>query len=59
LYQSFIFNWLVKVKRQRQAFVKAGIDAAQLARVEGTKTDSIKCGKCGKRNCTYNQLQTR
>ena len=31
----------------------------QLARVEGTKTDGMKCGKCGKKNCTYNQLQTR
>jgi transcription elongation factor S-II len=38
--------------------VKAGINASQLAKVEGTKTD-MKCGKCGKRNCTYNQLQTR
>merc|ERR1719510_2458020 len=47
------------VKRQREAFVKEGIDAAQLAKVEGTKSSDLKCGKCGKRNCTYNQLQTR
>lgn len=25
----------------------------------GTTTDLLKCGKCKKRNCTYNQIQTR
>lgn len=48
-----------EVKKQREAFVKEGIDAAQLATVQGTKTDLLKCGKCGKKNCTYNQIQTR
>ncbi|XP_059082324.1 transcription elongation factor A protein 1-like [Tigriopus californicus] len=48
-----------EVKNQRKAFVKAGIDAAQLAKVEGTKTDLLQCGKCHKKNCTYNQIQTR
>jgi len=48
-----------EVKKQREAFVKEGIDASQLAVVQGTKTSSLKCGKCGKRNVTYNQLQTR
>jgi len=48
-----------EVNKQRQAFVKEGIDAAQLAVVQGTKTSDLKCGKCGKRNVTYNQLQTR
>ena len=48
-----------EVKKQREAFVKEGIDAAQLATVQGTKTDLLKCGKCGKRNCTDNQIQTR
>jgi len=47
------------VKSQRQAFIKSGIDSAQLAHVEGTKTDLLTCGKCKKKNCTYNQLQTR
>ena len=37
-----------EVKKQRESFVKEGIDAAQLAKVEGTKTDLLKCGKCGK-----------
>ena len=44
---------------RRQAYVKEGIDASQLASVQGTKTDLLKCGKCNKRNCTYNQIQTR
>lgn len=30
-----------------------------MSQVEGTKTDLLKCGKCGKRNCAYNQIQTR
>lgn len=29
------------------------------ATVQGTKTDLLKCGKCKKKDCTYNQLQTR
>ena len=48
-----------EVTKQREAYVKEGIDAAQLAKVQGTKTDLLKCGKCNKRNCTYNQIQTR
>jgi len=48
-----------EVKNQRQAFIKEGIDASRLAIREGTKTDLLKCGKCHKKNCTYNQLQTR
>nr|ADD24357.1 Transcription elongation factor S-II [Lepeophtheirus salmonis] len=48
-----------EVKKQRADFVKQGIDASQLAQIQGTKTDLLKCGKCLKRNCTYNQIQTR
>eukprot|EP00088_Acartia_fossae_P007932 TRINITY_DN13733_c0_g1_i1.p1 TRINITY_DN13733_c0_g1~~TRINITY_DN13733_c0_g1_i1.p1 ORF type:complete len:295 (-),score=124.18 TRINITY_DN13733_c0_g1_i1:861-1709(-) len=48
-----------EIKKQREAFIKEGINDAQLAQVEGTKTDMLKCGKCGKNNCTYNQIQTR
>merc|ERR1712098_964612 len=48
-----------EIRKQRDKFVKDGINDSRLAAVEGTKTDSLKCGKCGKRNCTYNQLQTR
>jgi len=48
-----------EVKGERERFVKEGIDSSRLAIVEGTKTDLLKCGKCRKRNCTYNQIQTR
>jgi len=48
-----------EMKKIREQFVKEGINDSQLAMVQGTKTDLLKCNKCGKRNCTYNQLQTR
>ncbi|XP_046632896.1 transcription elongation factor S-II-like isoform X2 [Daphnia pulicaria] len=47
------------MKDIRQKFTKESINDAQLATVQGTQTDLLKCGKCGKRNCTYNQIQTR
>ncbi|KAF6214624.1 hypothetical protein GE061_009367 [Apolygus lucorum] len=48
-----------EMKALRNKFIKESIDDAQLATVQGTKTDLLKCGKCKKRNCTYNQVQTR
>lgn len=48
-----------EIKQLREKFTKQGIDGSRLAIAEGTKTDLLKCGKCGKRNCTYNQMQTR
>lgn len=48
-----------EMKKVREKFVKEAINDAQLATVQGTKTDLLKCGKCKKKNCTYNQLQTR
>ncbi|KAJ8980300.1 hypothetical protein NQ317_005220 [Molorchus minor] len=48
-----------EVKQLRERFQKEAINDAQLATVQGTKTDMLKCGKCKKRHCTYNQLQTR
>ncbi|CAH3837018.1 transcription elongation factor S-II [Pieris brassicae] len=48
-----------EMKKVREKFIKEAIDDAQLATVQGTKTEMLKCGKCKKRNCTYNQLQTR
>lgn len=48
-----------EVKQLREKFLKESINDAQLATAQGTKTDMLKCGKCKKRNCTYNQLQTR
>lgn len=47
------------MKALRDKFTKESIDDHQLAVAQGTKTDLLRCGKCGKRNCTYNQLQTR
>lgn len=48
-----------EMKTLRNKLIKESIDDAQLATVQGTKTDLLKCGKCKKRNCTYNQIQTR
>ncbi|KAG7162782.1 Transcription elongation factor S-II-like [Homarus americanus] len=48
-----------EMKALREKFTKEGIDDHQLAIAQGTKTDLLKCGKCGQRNCTYNQMQTR
>lgn len=48
-----------EMKKIREKFVKEAINDAQLATVQGTKTDLLKCGKCKKRDCTYNQMQTR
>ena len=48
-----------EVKKQREKFVKEGIDDAALAINPGTKSTLIKCGGCGKNNTTYHQAQTR
>jgi len=48
-----------EIKQLREQFKKEAINDAQLATVQGTKTELLKCGKCKKRNCTYNQVQTR
>lgn len=48
-----------EMKKMREKFVKESINDAQLATVQGTKTEMLKCGKCKKKDCTYNQLQTR
>lgn len=45
-----------EMKNMRSQYTKEAINQAQLATVQGTKTDLLKCGKCGKRNCTYNQV---
>ena len=45
------------MKKLRQEYTKEAIRDSQMAITEGTKTDLLKCGKCGKRNCTYNQVR--
>lgn len=48
-----------EIKDLRKKFTKEAIDDAQMAVTTGTPTDLFKCGKCGKRHCTYTQVQTR
>lgn len=48
-----------EIKKQREQFVKEGINDSQLSAVQGTKTSLLKCNKCQKRDCTYSQIQTR
>lgn len=47
------------MKQLRQKLTKEAINDHQMAVTGGTKTDLLKCGKCKKSNCTYNQVQTR
>ena len=47
-----------KMKEMRKEYTKQAIDDHQLATTSGTKTDLLKCGRCLKRNCTYNQVST-
>ena len=44
------------LKTLRAKLTKEAIDDHQMATTSGTKTDLLKCGRCGKRNCTYNQV---
>lgn len=44
------------MKKMRQQFTKDAIRDAQMSTSGGTKTSLLKCGKCGKRNCTYTQV---
>eukprot|EP00794_Sanderia_malayensis_P004777 gene4777-5404_t len=48
-----------EMKKERQEFTQQAIKDHQLATTGGTGTDQFKCSRCGKRNCTYNQVQTR
>lgn len=48
-----------EMKQLRQKFTKEAINDHQMTLTGGTKTDLLKCGKCKKSNCTYNQVQTR
>ena len=46
------------MKKLRSDYIKESIRDSQMSVQEGTKTDLLKCSKCGKRNCTYNQVST-
>lgn len=45
-----------ELKKQREEITKQAIKDHQLAKSGGTSTGQFKCGKCGKRNTTYNQV---
>ena len=44
------------VKELRAKFTKEAINDYQMAKTGGANTDLFKCGRCEKRNCTYNQV---
>ncbi|ESO01254.1 hypothetical protein HELRODRAFT_82145 [Helobdella robusta] len=48
-----------ELKKLRAQLTKESIDDHQMASQGGTKSDLFKCGRCGKRDTTYNQVQTR
>ena len=44
------------MKKLRKEYTKEGIRESQMSISGGTKTDMLKCGRCKKTNCTYNQV---
>ncbi|NWX28443.1 TCEA3 protein, partial [Notiomystis cincta] len=48
-----------ELKKLRNAMTQEAIREHQMAKTGGTVTDLLQCGKCKKKNCTYNQVQTR
>ncbi|NXG98965.1 TCEA3 protein, partial [Loxia leucoptera] len=48
-----------ELKKLRNAMTQEAIREHQMAKTGGTITDLFQCGKCKKKNCTYNQVQTR
>ncbi|XP_029475614.1 transcription elongation factor A protein 3 isoform X4 [Rhinatrema bivittatum] len=48
-----------ELKELRNAMTQEAIREHQMAKTGGTQTDFFQCNKCKKKNCTYNQVQTR
>lgn len=48
-----------ELKELRNIMTQEAIREHQMAKTGGTTTDLLQCGKCRKKNCTYNQVQTR
>ncbi|XP_041962921.1 transcription elongation factor A protein 3 isoform X7 [Alosa sapidissima] len=48
-----------ELKELRNTLTQEAIREHQMAKTSGTTTDLLQCGKCKKKNCTYNQVQTR
>ncbi|KFO33355.1 transcription elongation factor A protein 3-like [Fukomys damarensis] len=47
-----------ELRELRNAMTQEAIREHQMAKTSGTNTDLLQCGKCKKKNCTYNQVQT-
>uniref|UniRef100_A0A915EN43 TFIIS n=1 Tax=Ditylenchus dipsaci TaxID=166011 RepID=A0A915EN43_9BILA len=47
------------MRKTREKFSKESIEEHKISINEGTPSDMFRCGKCGNKNCTYNQVQTR
>ncbi|XP_068125371.1 transcription elongation factor A protein 3-like [Hyperolius riggenbachi] len=48
-----------ELKELRNTLTQEAIREHQMAKTGGTHTDLLQCDKCRKKNCTYNQVQTR
>ncbi|KAM4699642.1 uncharacterized protein O3C94_001078 isoform 2-T2 [Discoglossus pictus] len=48
-----------ELKELRNTLTQEAIREHQMAKTAGTQTDLLQCDKCKKKNCTYNQVQTR
>ncbi|KAG7469132.1 hypothetical protein MATL_G00125690 [Megalops atlanticus] len=48
-----------ELKKLRNDLTQEAIREHQMAKTGGTTTDLLQCSKCKKKNCTYNQVQTR
>jgi len=48
-----------EMKSLRAQLTKEAINDHQMSTQGGTKSDLFKCGRCGQRDTTYNQVQTR
>ncbi|XP_037058974.1 transcription elongation factor A protein 3 isoform X2 [Peromyscus leucopus] len=48
-----------ELRELRNALTQEAIREHQMAKTGGTTTDLLRCSKCKKKNCTYNQVQTR
>ncbi|XP_067862976.1 transcription elongation factor A protein 3 [Heptranchias perlo] len=48
-----------ELKELRSVMTQEAIREHQMAKTGGTHSSLLQCGKCKKKNCTYNQVQTR
>lgn len=46
-----------ELKAERKKITAEALNEHQLATTAGTSTGQFKCGRCGKRNTTYNQVR--